>query len=200
MLNKLLITVAILGAAASVAGLGTYATFTSSAPVNQAAIATGTVAISIGAAGPTNRLTIGATGLLPGDTIQRAVDLVNSGNSNLASVTLTTSLLSASSVLDSDATNGLQMVIDSCSVAWTESGGPTNYTYACSGSTQTVLASTRVLGSNLALANLGSLTAGVTDHLHVTLTLPASADNTFQGKTSTFSYTFNATQRTPAAK
>jgi spore coat-associated protein N len=176
--QKLLATVAVLGAAASIAGLGTYATWTSTTSQSQS-ISSGTV-------------NIGASALAPGDTVQRSVDLTNSGSLDLASVTLTTTA-PTSSLLDTDATNGLQMVIDKCSQAWTEAGPP--YTYTCGGSTSTVLASRAVIGSNLSLSNLGATTAGATDHLRVTLTLPAGADNSFQNKSSTISYAFTGTQR-----
>ena len=173
--KKLLATIAVLGAAASIAGLGTYATFTSTTSQNHT-ISSGTVTIALGATGAsTNRLNIGASGLAPGDTIQRSVDLLNSGSLDLASVTLTTTA-APSSLLDTDATNGLQMVIDKCSAAWTESGPP--YTYTCGGTTSSVLASRPVIGSALALSNLSSLTSGATDHLRVTLTLPSGAGNT----------------------
>jgi predicted ribosomally synthesized peptide with SipW-like signal peptide len=195
--RKLLASLALLGAAASIAGLGTYATFTSSTSASHT-VSSGTVTIALGATGaPTNRLNIGASAIAPGDTLQRSVDLINQGSLDLASITLTTAA-TASSLLDTDATNGLQMVIDKCSVAWTEAGPP--YTYTCSGSTSTVLASRAVVGSGLALSNLGSLTAGATDHLRVTLTLPGAAGNTFQSQSSTISYTFNGTQRTATNK
>jgi len=195
--GKLLATVALLGAAASIAGLGTYATFTSTVSQSHT-IASGTVTIALGATGAsTNRLNIGASGLAPGDTIQRSVDLINSGSLDLASVTLTTTA-SPSSLLDTDATNGLQMVIDKCSQAWTESGPP--YTYTCGGTTSSVLASRAVIGSSLALSNLGSTTAGASDHLRVTLTLPSGAGNTFQNQSSTITYTFTGTQRTATSK
>src|ERR671935_2275701 len=190
--RKLIASVAVLGAAASIAGLGTYATFTSTASENHT-ISSGTVTIALGATGAaTNRLNIGAGALAPGDTIQRSVDLINSGSLDLASVTLTTTA-SPSSLLDTDASNGLQLVIDKCSQAWTESGPP--YTYTCGGTTSSVLASRAVIGSNLALANLGSLTNGATDHLRVTLTLPSGAPNTLQNQSSTISYAFTGTQR-----
>ena len=173
--KKLLATIAVLGAAASIAGLGTYATFTSTTSQNHT-ISSGTVTIALGATGAsTNRLNIGASGLAPGDTIQRSVDLINSGSLDLASVTLATTA-PTSSLLDTDTTNGLQMVIDKCSAAWTESGPP--YTYTCGGTTSSVLASRPVIGSALALSNLSSLTSGATDHLRVTLTLPSGAGNT----------------------
>src|SRR5512132_4124751 len=154
--RKLLVSLAVISAAASIAGLGTFATFTSSTSASQS-VSSGTVTIALGATGAsTNRLTVGATAIAPGDTLQRSVDLINSGSLDLASVTLTTTA-TTSSLLDTDA-NGLQMVIDKCSVAWTESGPP--YTYTCSGSTSSVLASRAVIGSSLALSGLSSLTAG----------------------------------------
>jgi spore coat-associated protein N len=195
--RKLLASLALIGAAASIAGLGTFATFTSSTSASHT-VSSGTVTIALGATGaPTNRLNIGASAIAPGDTLQRSVDLINQGSLDLASITLTTAA-TASSLLDTDATNGLQMVIDKCSVAWTESGPP--YTYTCSGSTSTVLASRAVIGSTLALSNLGAVTPGATDHLRVSLTLPGAAGNTFQNQSSTISYTFNGTQRTATNK
>ena len=131
--QKLLLTIAVLGAAASIAGLATFATFTSSTSASHT-VSSGTVTIALGATGAsTNRLNVDATAIAPGDTIQRSVDLIDQGTINLASVTLTTSA-TTSSVLDTDATNGLQMVIDKCSQAWTEAGPP--YTYTCGGSTR----------------------------------------------------------------
>ena len=192
--HKLLATVAVLGAAASIAGLGTYATWTSTTSENHT-ISSGTVTIALGATGAaTNRLNVGASGLAPGDTIQRSVDLTNSGSIDLAGVTLTTTA-SPTSLLDSDATNGLQMVVDKCSVAWTEAGTAPAYTYTCGGTTSTVLASRAVIGSNLSLSNLGVTTSGATDHLRVTLTLPSGAPNALQNQSSTVSYTFTGTQR-----
>ena len=195
--HKLLATVAVLGAAASIAGLGTYATWTSTTSENHT-ISSGTVTIALGATGAaTNRLNVGASALAPGDTVQRSVDLTNSGSIDLAGVTLTTTA-SPSSLLDTDATNGLQMVVDKCSVAWTEAGPP--FTYTCSGSTSNVLASRAVIGSNLSLSNLGVTAPGATDHLRVTLTLPSGADNSFQNKSSTITYAFTGTQRTATSK
>ena len=194
--TKLLATLVIVGVTASVAGLGTFATFTSSTSASQS-ISTGTVTIALGAAGPANRLTVNATAVAPGDTMQRAFNLANTGTIDLAAAPTLTTTASPSSLLDTDGTNGLQMVIDRCSVAWTESGVSPAYTYTCSGTTSTVLASRAVIGSSLALSNVnGLITAGSTEYLRLTLTLPSTAGNTFQGLTSTISYTFNATQRT----
>ena len=197
--RKLLISLAVISAAASVAGLGTFATFTSSTSASQS-VSSGTVTIALGATGAsTNRLTVGASNIAPGDTIQRSVDLIDSGSIDLASITLTTNATS-SSLLDTDATNGLQMVIDRCSNAWTEGGTAPAYTYTCSGATSTVLASRAIIGTNLALSNLSALTNGVTDHLRVTLSFPSAAPNSFQNQSSTVQYTFTGTQRAGTSK
>lgn len=192
--RKLLLSVAAIGAAAAIAGLGTYATFTSSTSASQS-VASGTVTVALGATGAsTNRLTVGASNIAAGDTIQRSVDLINQGSLNLASVTLTTTA-TTSSLLNTDTSNGLQMAIDKCSAAWTEAGSAPAYTYTCSGTTTTVLASVPVIGANLALSNLSALTAGATDHLRVTLTLPSTAGNSLQNQSSVIQYSLTGIQR-----
>jgi predicted ribosomally synthesized peptide with SipW-like signal peptide len=192
--KKVLLSIGALGMAASIAGFGTYASFTSSTSASQT-VASGTVTIALGATGAaTNRLTVNASGIVPGDTMQRGFDLTNSGSQNLASITLTTTA-SPSSALDTDATNGLQMVIDKCSVAWVEAGSSPSFTYTCGGTTSTVLASRAVIGSTISLSNLGATTAGATDRLRLTLTFPSGAGNTLQGLSSTISYAFTGTQR-----
>ena len=197
--RKLLVSLAVISAAASIAGLGTFATFTSSTSASQS-VSSGTVTIALGATGAsTNRLTVGASNIAPGDTIKRSVDLIDSGSIDLASITLTTNA-TTSSLLDTDATNGLQMVIDRCSNAWTEGGTAPAYTYTCSGATSTVLASRAIVGTNLALSNLSALTNGVTDHLRVTLSFPSAAPNSFQNQSSTVQYTFTGTQRAGTSK
>jgi predicted ribosomally synthesized peptide with SipW-like signal peptide len=184
---KLIASMAVLGVAAALAGLGTFATFTSSTSASHT-IASGTLSLT---SGPTNRLGTGASLIAAGDTMQRAIDLNYAGSVDFGSATLTTSA-SASSNLDTDTTNGLQLAIDKCSVAWTEAGPP--YTYTCGGSTSSVLASRPIVGSNVALSNL-ALTAGSTDHLRVTVSLPSAAGNGLQGLSSTVGYTFTGVQR-----
>jgi hypothetical protein len=189
---KLLISLAIVGLAASIASLATFASFTSSTSAQAQSLSSGTVSLALGTA---NRLTIGASNLVPGDTIERAIDLTNdgtAGTSSVGSITLTTT--GSGTSLDSDTSNGLQMTIDSCSAPWTESGPP--YTYSCGSTTSSVLASRPVIGTNLALSNMSAVTAGSTDHLRLTLTLPSSADNSFQGLGDTLNYVFTANQRT----
>ena len=208
--KKILLSMAAVGAAASIAGLGTFATFTDTASTSSdPTISTGTVDIELGAEGTANnRLSVGATGLVPGDSLQRRVVLSNVGSEDLASVVLTTSA-SPSSLLDTDATNGLQMEIEECDglLGWTESL-TTPYEYTCdqliagddAGLRSSVLASRAIIGSDIALAGIDSATAAGSDDMVVTVTLPTSADNTFQGLSSTIDYTFSATQRGAEAK
>jgi spore coat-associated protein N len=194
--GKILATALAVGGAATVAGLGTFGSFTSTTSAS-ASVASGTVQIGLGSAGTAaNRLTVAASGLVPGDTVQRAVDLAVNGNQDLSGITLTTTA-SPSSLLDTDATNGLQMTIDSCAAGWTESGTAPAYTYSCA-SPVSVLASRPVIGSNLSLAGLG-VTAGTTNHLRVTLSFPSAAGNTFQNQSSTVAFAFTGTQRTASA-
>jgi predicted ribosomally synthesized peptide with SipW-like signal peptide len=191
-ISKVLVSVAVVGAAAAVASLGTFASFTSSTAAQAQSLTSGTVSITIGTA---NRLTVGATNLVPGDTIQRAIDITNNGSagtSSVGAIALTTTA-PTTSLLDTDTTNGLQMVVDKCSVAWTEAGPP--YTYTCGGTTTSVLTTRAVIGSNISLSNMSAVTAGNTDHLRVTLTLPAGAGNTHHGQSYTLNYVFTANQR-----
>ena len=187
-----------LGLGAALAGSGALATWTATTSASNT-VATGTVLIALGNTGAsTNRLTVNASGLVPGDTVQRSFDITNTGSQDMASVALTTTA-SPSSLLDTDTTNGLQMVIDRCSAAWTESGSSPAFSYSCSGSTTTIVSSRAVIQSALSMAGLSALTAGGTDHLRLTLTFPSAAGSSFQGLSSTLTYSFLGTQRAGTA-
>ena len=196
--REALLALVALGLGALLAGSGALATWTATTSASNT-VATGTVLITLGNTGAlTNRLTVNASGLVPGDTVQRSFDITNTGSQDLASVALTTTA-SPSSLLDTDTTNGLQMVVDRCSVAWTESGSSPAFSYSCSGSTTTIISSRAVIQSALTMAGLSALTAGGTDHLRLTLTFPSSAGSSFQGLSSTLSYSFLGTQRAGTA-
>jgi spore coat-associated protein N len=193
--NKVLLSLAALGTAGAIAGLGTFASFTSTTSASNTAT-TGKVIINVGASGAgTNRFSQSSGTLVPGDTVQRSIDLISTSTAgDLGVVTLTTTA-TASSVLDTDAVNGLQMQIDNCAAGWVEAGTAPAYTYTCVAGSTAVLASRAVIGNALALANLSIVSTPGTDHLRLTLTLPSGTGNTFQDKTSTVLYTFDATQR-----
>ena len=196
---KLLVTATAVGATATVAGLGTFGTFTDTTSSTTPADS-GIVNLDLGAVGAANRLTVAAVDIVPGDTIQRAFSLSSStSTSPLGSVTMT-STATSSSLLDTDASLGLQLKIEKCSLVggWTEAGTAPAYTYTCPGGTvSTVLASRAVIAATAAVTGLDSLsTAGATDQLRMTVTFPGGAGNTFQDQTSTVSFRFDATQRT----
>ncbi len=179
-------------------GTGGFASFTSSAS-GSTAVTSGTMTLTVPVNGTTNRLSVAASNIVPGDTIERVVDLVSGGNV-AQTITLATSA-GPSSLLDTDGTNGLQMVVDSCSLAggWTESGS-FPYTYTCpSGTITTVIASRAVIGSALAMS--AGMTNPGTTHLHIKLTFPsATSSATFQGLSSTVTYAFTGAQRAGQAQ
>ena len=186
--RKVLGSLAVIGTAAAVAGLGTFGTFTDSTTPVSTELTSGTVSINL--AQPSAPIPATVTGLLPGDSISRTVALTNDGNSPLAAVSLGVTATTAS-VLTSDTVNGLQLTLTSCTVPWTPAA--TTPTYTCTGTTKTHLTGAAV--GTRSLDTPASLTPGGTDHLLVTLALPTTADNTFQGKTSTLALTFSGVQR-----
>lgn len=187
--GKILASVALVGTAAAVAGMGTYGAFTGSTTTVDQSVTAGTVVIDLTDPGT---LSVPVTDLLPGDAVEKFATLSNTGDSDLNTVTLTVSTATPS-LLTTDATDGLQLTIDACSVAWT---AVANAADTCSGTETSVLASGAVIGADKALGGLSALTSGSADHLKITTSLPAAADNDFQGAASTIDFTFNATQRT----
>jgi hypothetical protein len=187
--RKVVGSLGVLGAAAAVAGMGTFGTFTDSSTPIAATIASGTIDIDV--TGPGVTVPVTTSNFVPGDSVTQAVNLINKGSAPLGSVMLNTTATAPVSVLTSDTTNGLQMELKSCSVAWTASN-------TCAGTT-TSLGTGAVVGSRI-LNNPAALNPGGTDYLAFTISLPASADNTFQGKSAALSLTFTGTQRTGTAR
>lgn len=200
-------------------GVGTYATFTATADTSSNNPTYVTCSMTIAPidtnlatlVGDQNRLIVGATSLVPGDTIQRSVNVKNTGTGTCLDPTtpfkLTTKASGCvgtctSSLLDTDTTNGLQMTIDKCSVAWTQTTSASTtapFTYTCGGTTSTVLASAPIIQTNATLNNLVG-TSGTDNFLRVTLSFPSAASNTFQNLTSRVEYAFAAQQRTGTNK
>ena len=193
--RKVVGSLGVIGAAAAVAGLGTFGTFTDSSTPVATTIQSGTLSINLTQQGFAVPVT--TSNFVPGDSLTRAVNLVNDGSSPLGSVTLGTTVATPS-VLTTDATNGLQLAVKSCSVPWTQGGTATAATYTCTG-TERLLGGGPVMTS-IALTNPASLAAGATDYLTFAISLPTSADNTFQGKSASLSLTFTGTQRTGSAR
>ena len=172
--RKVVGSLGVIGAAAAVAGMGTFGSFTDSSTPVATTIQSGTLNIDVTQTGFAVPVT--TAGFVPGDSLTRAVNLVNSGNVALGSVTLNTTV-GTPSILTTDTTNGLQLAVKSCSVPWTQAGTATAATYACSG-TERVLGSGPAV-SNITLNNPASLAAGATDYLTFAVSLPTTAGNTF---------------------
>jgi len=183
---KLVGSVGVVGAAAAVAGMGTFGAFTDSTAPAPVSIQSGIVSIALSAADGTATVPLAFNGVVPGASVTQVLNLVNDGDSALASVRLGT-VATESSIMDTDTVNGLQMTVQSCSVAWTADA-------TCSGTVTTLLASGPAVRDTV-LSNPASLAAGATDRLAVTLSLPASAGDAFKDQASDLALTFTATQR-----
>jgi hypothetical protein len=188
---KVMGSVGVVAAAAAVAGMGTFGAFTDTTTPAPISIRSGVVSIALSAADGTASVPLAFDGVVPGASVTRAVNLVNDGDSALSAVTLAT-VATKSSVMDTDTVNGLQMSVQSCSVAWTSD-------FACTGAVRTLLASGPVVRDS-ALSDPASLTAGVTDHLAVVLSLPVTAGDAFKQQASGLALTFTATQRAGATR
>jgi Camelysin metallo-endopeptidase len=192
--RKVVGSLGVIGAAAAVAGMGTFGTFTDSSTPMNTTIDSGTLDIDVTSAGATVPVT--TAGFVPGDSVTRAVNLVNKGTLPLGSVTLSGSVATSSN-LTTDQKRGLQLAVKACSVPWTQSttGAPT---YTCA-SGERLIGSGPVI-SSINLPDVASLAAGGTDHLTFSVSLPETADNSFQGKSAALSLTFTGTQRTGTAR
>lgn len=193
--KKVLGSLGIIGAAAAVAGMGTFGSFTASTTPASTTVNSGTLSINLSQQG--YAIPASTSNFLPGDSMTRAVDLVNNGGSPFGSAALTVTT-SAPSLLTSDATNGLQLTVKSCTVPWTQSGPSTAPVYTCSGTTSTV--GNGAVISNMNLSGVNSLNAGGTDHLTVSISLPSAAGNTFQGLSAPLTLTFTGVQATGSAR
>jgi hypothetical protein len=171
---KLFASIGVVGAAASCAGLATYAD-----------PARGAVAIS--ATRPRlvvlGRALEPARAIAPGDRVDRTLTLTARGR-GFRRLVLAVKTKNASALTLRDA--GLQLSITRCTKRWARSRSG----YACRGSRDVVLKPVPVLGRRrLAHASLGR---GKRLFLLVTVALPSAAGNEFQNQTSTLVYRFTA--------
>jgi hypothetical protein len=188
-------SVAVLGVTGAVAGLATYGTFTDSTSPVVTTTATGVLSIDLTkAAGAATLSLFPNGGFLAGDSESSPVDLVNDGTTALSEVSLA-SRATTSSALDTDPDDGLQLTVRDCSTDWARVDGA----WSCAGTAST-LYSGRIL-LDAALPGLDSLAPGGVDHLLLTATLPASADDeAVAGASSALDFTFSAVQRGGTAR
>lgn len=212
--KRILLSLGILALMVTAISAGSFALFTASTAVPNELFSTGT--LSIGAS-PASALTT-LSNMLPGDTVTGLETLTNTGTEDLTSYQLVTTITAATptnpNVLTSDATNGLRVWIQRCSVAYTGTGASAN----CGGTPSDVVGTT---GAPVAIVNSFSLSTnafcttnaavtaavrtargttcdpaitGGNDHLKVRVSLPSTADNSFQTLSTTLSFTFNGNQ------
>jgi hypothetical protein len=185
--GRLTITAGAALIALGVISFNAWANFTASQQTSNT-IGTGTMSIVI-ADGPT-AFSVAVTNMVPGDHAERFVDVHTGGTLTMSGLKLASAVTSPTTKLDSDATNGLQLVVDNCTVAWTLHAGATA---TCTGGTSSsVLSTGPVIMSATTMSNVH--TDGTVDHLRFQWLLPSGADDTFQGLTDTIQYTFSGVQ------
>src|SRR5687767_9624257 len=187
--RKIVGSLAIVGTAAAVAGLGTYGNFTDSTTPLNMTVDTGTLSINLAQPGGAVAIPVSTAGFVPGDSMSRAVNLVNDGGSALGSVSLVSALTNPANAnaLTTDAVNGLQLSVKACNVAWTQGGTPSAPTFSCSNGERSLMSGSAV--NSAALTNPASINAGGVDNLVFTISLPTSAGNNMQGLTAGLSLT-----------
>ncbi|MBM7704711.1 TasA family protein [Metabacillus iocasae] len=147
----------------------TTALFTDEVVVNNNIFSTATLSIEV-----TPKPIFNVSDIVPGDVIERTVTVENSGTvSFLYDITNTPSV---SSLLWTDVTNGLQLEVKQGT---------------------TILYNGPISGLNGGFSPI-QLNSAQTEVLTLTVTLPQSADNTFQNLTETVTFNFDAVQLTGA--
>ena len=188
-------SVVVLGAAASVAGLGTFGTFTDSTTPVVSRTDTGMLSIALTEAAHTATLSLFDQGVfLAGDVESSPIDLVNDGTAALSELRLG-SVATDSSVLDTDRVNGLQLAVESCSEAWDAVDGD----WVCGGTTTRHY--TGPIVTDVALRGGAALAPGGTEHLLLTAALPSTTTaDLVEGATSSLDFVFSASQREGVAR
>ena len=175
-----------------------FAGLTATATSVPQSVTSQTLKLTQSASGSTAGFSSSISNMAPDDIIYRYIDLKNEGSMNGTALTLRLAD-SATSTLTSNASIGLQVQIDECSVAW-------SVTYTCTGDTTSVLAATSANALTTADRSLtvASLAAGATSKLRIKLSIPTSSEvttngslpaTTVQGQTSNLTWTFTEAQR-----
>ena len=196
-----IVVVAAIGGAGLVAS-NVFAALTATATnTSGGSVTTGTLKLQLapsGVSGITGGFTAPIAAMGPGDTVNRYIDLSNTGTLDGASPTLQI-VSSDSNTLVNSASAGLQVTITACSVAWSNTG-------TCSGTSSVALASTPVSTIKASAQNitLPSVLVGGVNYLKVSTALPAGTENvlngvlpvgTVQGLTASLTWTFVIQER-----
>ncbi len=176
--RKLVGSAAVLSLALLTTTGGTFAGFSDTESLaNTGGLETGSLSLSITEVGTS--VTGAVTGLAPGDSVRRLLKLVNTGKGaftpKLAVTAASTNALTA-------ATGGLDLLVEQCSVAWTDAA-------TCSG-TKTTAYSGDLVTTATSLTGV-TLDGDGTVHLRTTISMPGDATDALSGLSTgalTFSY------------
>ena len=172
------LTVAVVGIIAAVAAS------LAGAEQSRGTVGAGAVVLEIG----TSTLPVTVSDLLPGEQVERVVDLRNSGSISLAWLVLEVTG-EPSPMLDP--TNGLQLSVDRCPNPWQVGTGQDGQPQAqCPSSVEALVAHRPLLGrTELNLVDLDSDGPGAVDHLRITMRLPeATGPSTGESVTVTLEF------------
>lgn len=200
-LKVVVVLVAAVGGAGLVSS-NVFAALTATATnTSGGSITTGNLSLTLApsaVSGITGGFSTAISNFAPGDTVNRYIELTNAGTLDGQLPTL--GLAAApSNALTTNAINGLQITVASCSTQWSNTG-------TCAETTTAVLAATpatTLVGSAQALT-LPSTLAGAVNHLKVTISLPVGNENvvngvlpvgTVQGLTTALTWSFSITER-----
>ncbi|NQX25976.1 peptidase [Microbacteriaceae bacterium VKM Ac-2854] len=146
-----------------------------------ASVRAGAVTLDWNASG-VNQFSVAVTGLRPGGTVARLIDLRNTGTVAASQLQLGLS----STTVAASGSDGVQLALDRCSVAWTSAT-------VCSG-TITAVTADRPAAGTLALPASPALAIGGTDHLRATFRLPDSAPTGAQSTSGSVTLTVTGIQ------
>jgi hypothetical protein len=191
---KLAATAGVVAVGVGAVSGGVFANFTDSQAGGPTPITSGIVHIPLSLpSGDHGALTVGNINpLAEGDSMARVVDLTNNttvgaaGTTGLASLKLQSSPsgTNAASDIVTDVTNGLQVQVQSCTTAPTESGATSGpWTYTCSAGFVTAVASEPLATLDSTPSTLTAPVEGSSIYYVVTLSLPTTLSD---------SYSFNA--------
>lgn len=186
------------GSAVALSGAGVYALL-GAKTFNTTPQAAGSGTLSLTLANGAAGFNTPVANLKPQEAVSRYVALTNGGSLAGTGLKLGVTDQSATdTALTTDAARGLQVAVQSCTVAWNETDG------TCAGTTASELSSPlAALAGTPAVLGGGTMTAGQTKHLKVTVTLPEQTEetvngvppaNSIQGLSASLTWTFTETQ------
>jgi hypothetical protein len=185
MIRKLVLTAVVLGVFVGLLSLMAGAIFTSTTSVGSNAFTTGTVALSTS---PASAL-VTFSNMAPGDQVTAPITVSNDGTLDLRyAVTSTTT----ENVLASQLVLEIKTGVSACTDVGFSADGTTVYGPDVLGNTTPVDA----IGDPTQGGQAGdrTLAAGADEDLCFNVSLPLSTGNTFQGLTSTATFTFDGEQ------